>query len=66
MALATAIFAFMALSGRHSAMALGVRCPGGQPDAVDAIAVPLVSLLPWAAAWLLHRTWLFAEARDGR
>ena len=64
MALATTIFAFMALSGSLTlSMALGANALEGQPDAVDAIAKPLVSLLPWAAAWLLHRTWLFAEAR---
>ena len=31
---------------------------------MEAIAVPLVSLLPWAGAWWLHREWLFAEARE--
>jgi uncharacterized protein DUF5671 len=61
MALATAIFAFMALNGALS-LALGADAVDGAPTAIDTIARPLVSLIPWAAAWLLHRTWLFAEA----
>ncbi len=51
MALATAIYAFMALNGALS-LALGANALDGTPDAVDAIAKPLVSLIPWAAAWL--------------
>ena len=54
MALATAIYAFMALNGALS-LALGVDTLDGTPDAVDAIVKPLVALIPWAAAWLLHR-----------
>jgi len=61
MALATTIYAFMALNGALS-LALGADALAGTPDAVDAIVKPLVSLIPWAAAWLLHRMWLFAEA----
>jgi Domain of unknown function (DUF5671) len=63
MALATAIFAFLALFGTLR-LAFGAQDPSGSQDALEAIAVPLVSVLPWAAAWWLHRTWLFAEARD--
>ena len=63
MALASAIFAFMALFGALS-QALGAPEPFASQDAVEAIAVPLVSLLPWVAAWWLHRTWLFAEAHE--
>ena len=61
MALATAIYAFMALD-RALRLALGADPLDGTPDAVDAIVKPLVALIPWAAAWLLHRTWLFTEA----
>ena len=62
MALATTILGFMALNGALT-LVLGADGLEGTPDVVDAIARPLVSLIPWAAAWLLHRTWLFAEAR---
>ena len=62
MALATGIFAFMALFATLR-LALAAPDPSGTNDVVEAVAVPLVSLLPWAAAWWLHRTWLFAESR---
>jgi Domain of unknown function (DUF5671) len=64
MALATAIFAFMALFGALR-QALGAPDPFASQDGVESIAVPLVSVLPWAAAWWLHRAWQFAEARSG-
>lgn len=63
MALATAIFAFLALFGALR-QALGAPDPFAPQDAMEAMAVPLVSLLPWAAGWWLHRNWLFAEARE--
>jgi hypothetical protein len=63
MALATAIFAFMALFASLG-RALGAPEPFASQDAMEAMVVPLVSLLPWVAAWWSHRTWLFAEARD--
>ena len=63
MALATGIFAFMALFGALT-KALGAPDSFSPQDAVEAIAVPLVSLLPWAGAWWLHREWLFARARE--
>lgn len=62
MALGTGIFAFLAL---FATLRLALAAPdlSGTEDAVQAVGVPLVSLLPWAAAWWLHRTWLFAESR---
>ena len=60
MALATAIFAFMALNG---AIRLALGPDALTNDVTEAIAKPLVSLIPWAAAWWLHRTWLIGEAR---
>lgn len=65
MALATGIFAFMALFGALT-KALGAPESFAPQDAVEAIAVPLVSLLPWAGAWWLHREWLFVEAREAK
>ena len=63
MALGTGIFAFLAF---FATLRLALAAPdlSGTDDAVEAVAVPLVSLLPWAAAWWLHRTWLFAESRE--
>ncbi|HEX5578743.1 MAG TPA: DUF5671 domain-containing protein, partial [Candidatus Limnocylindria bacterium] len=67
-ALATAIFGFMAINGALGE-AMGVSGEFGRPSPTTTIVVPLVSLLPWVAAWWLHRAWLFGEARaaeDGR
>jgi hypothetical protein len=65
MALATTIFAFLALFGAIR-LALGVQeFDGTSLDVVESVAVPLVSVIPWAAAWWLHRSWLFAEASAG-
>jgi Domain of unknown function (DUF5671) len=62
MALATAIFAFQALEGALREL-FGASNEFGAPGPSTTILVPLVSLLPWIAAWWLHRTWLFSEAR---
>jgi sterol desaturase/sphingolipid hydroxylase (fatty acid hydroxylase superfamily) len=63
LALATAIYAFVALNGAIG-QALGTNVLGITAGTMDAIVAPVVSLIPWAAAWLLHRTLLFAEARS--
>ncbi|HEX5579167.1 MAG TPA: DUF5671 domain-containing protein, partial [Candidatus Limnocylindria bacterium] len=62
MALGTAIFAVVALFGALR-QALGAPSFDGSADLLDAVAVPAISALPWAAAWWLHRSWLLAEAR---
>ena len=64
MALGTAIFGFLALFG---ALRQALGAPGAfdpAPDLIEGMVAPLASLVPWAAAWWLHRTWLFAEARE--
>ena len=62
MALATAIFAFIGLFAALR-QALGAADAIGSQDLIETVGVPIVSSLPFALAWWLHRSWLFAEAR---
>lgn len=62
MALATAIFVFIGLFAALR-LALGAPEVTESVDVLEDMAVPIVSALPWAVAWWLHRSWLFGEAR---
>ena len=64
MALATAHLRFRGAERCHQARGPSAQMRWPQAnDVTEAIAKPLVSLIPWAASWWLHRTWLIGEAR---
>jgi hypothetical protein len=61
-AIATVVFGWQSL-GAALALALGEDREVGSETTIELVIGPLLSLLPWAAAWFVHQRWLTDEAR---
>lgn len=62
-AIGVLIFAFQALNAGIG-MALSVNDVANGDALVLAVGGPILALLPWAAAWLLHWRWMRAESME--